>query len=128
MDNYNTTIPSDQILITSGGQQGLDIVSKSLVNPGDVIFVENPTYSAATESFKSRGAKIMGIPIEEDGIDLENLTSNVKRHKPKFIYIMTNYQSPTTYSYSDEKKEKILKLARENDFYIIEDDFLTDLY
>lgn len=128
LDNYNTTIPSDQILITSGGQQGLDIVSKSLVNPGDVIFVENPTYSAATESFKSRGAKIMGIPIEEDGIDLENLTSNVKRHKPKFIYIMTNYQSPTTYSYSDEKKEKILKLARENDFYIIEDDFLTDLY
>ncbi len=127
-ENYKTKILSDQILITSGGQQGLDIISKSLVNQGDIIFVENPTYSAAFESFKSRGAKIIGIPIEEDGIDMEALSDYIKRYKPKFLYMMTNYQSPTTYSYSEEKKKKILNLARENDFYIIEDDFLTDLY
>ncbi len=127
-ENYNTRIPSDQILITSGGQQGLDIISKSLVNQGDIILMENPTYSAACESFKSRGAKVIGVPIEEDGIDTDLLTSYVKRYKPKFLYIMTNYQSPTTYSYSEEKKKKILNLARENEFYIIEDDFLTDLY
>lgn len=128
LDNYNTKILSDQILITSGGQQGLDIISKSLVNPGDTIFVENPTYSAAFESFKSRGAKIIGIPMEEDGINLDLLSINIKKFKPKFLYIMTNYQSPTTYSYSQDKKKEILSLAKENDFYIIEDDFLTDLY
>lgn len=127
MENYNTKVDKDQILITSGGQQGLDIISKTLINPGDCIFVENPTYSGALSVFKSRGARIIGIPINEDGIDLELLKSYVNRYKPKFLYTMTNYQSPTTYSYSDDKKKELLSLAKEFGFYIIEDDFLTDL-
>lgn len=128
LDNYNTIVDKDQILITSGGQQGLDIVAKSLISPGDVVFVENPTYSGALAQFKSRGAKIVGIPVEEKGIDLDLLKSYVKRYKPKFLYIMTNFQSPTTYSYEEEIKKEILGLASENNFYVIEDDFLTDLY
>lgn len=127
MDNYKTYVNEDQILITSGGQQGLDIISKTLINPGDCILVENPTYSGAIAVFKSRGAKIIGIPMESDGIDTGLLESYIKRYNPKFIYIMTNYQSPTTYSYSEKKKDKLLQLSREYDFYIIEDDFLTDL-
>ncbi|MDR7857321.1 PLP-dependent aminotransferase family protein [Tissierella sp.] len=127
MSNYGTTVDKDQILITSGGQQGLDIISKTLINPGDCIFIENPTYSGALAAFKSRGAKIIGIPILNDGIDLDLLKSYIKRYRPKFLYIMTNYQSPTTYSYSQEKKKELISLAREYDFYIIEDDFLTDL-
>ena len=128
MDNYSTKVNKDQILITSGGQQGLDIISKTLISPGDCVLVENPTYSGALAAFKSRGAKVIGIPMKEDGIDLDLLKSYINRYKPKFLYIMTNYQSPTTYSYSDEKKLKLLTLARDYDFYIIEDDFLTDLY
>ncbi len=127
MDNYNTTVNKDQILITSGGQQGLDIISKTLINPGDCIFIENPTYSGALAAFKSRGAKIIGIPMKADGIDIELLKTYVKRHRPKFIYIMTNYQSPTTFSYSEEGKNQLISLAKEYNFYIIEDDFLTDL-
>lgn len=126
--NYSIDTSMDQILITSGGQQGLDIIAKSMVNQGDVIFVENPTYSGAYEAFKSRGAKIIGIPMEEDGIHIETLKATIKRHNPKFLYMMTNYQSPTTYSYSEEKKLEVLNLAKEFDFFIIEDDFLTDLY
>ncbi|MBU5440262.1 PLP-dependent aminotransferase family protein [Tissierella sp. MSJ-40] len=127
MENYNTKVDKSQILITSGGQQGLDIISKTLIQQGDYIFVENPTYSGAIAAFKSRGARIIGIPMEEDGINIDLLKTYIKRYSPKFIYIMTNYQSPTTYSYSDEKKKEILSLAKENDFFIIEDDFLTDL-
>jgi DNA-binding transcriptional MocR family regulator len=127
MENYNTKVDKSQILITSGGQQGLDIISKTLIQQGDYIFVENPTYSGAIAAFKSRGARIIGIPMEEDGINIDLLKAYIKRYSPKFIYIMTNYQSPTTYSYSDEKKKEILSLAKENDFFIIEDDFLTDL-
>lgn len=127
MENYSTKVDKDQILITSGGQQGLDIISKTLINPGDCIFVENPTYSGALSVFKSRGARIIGIPIYEDGIDLELLKSYVNRYNPKFLYTMTNYQSPTTYSYSDDKKKELLSLAKDHGFYIIEDDFLTDL-
>ena len=128
MDNYNTKVNKDQILITSGGQQGLDIISKTLISPGECVFVENPTYSGALAAFKSRGAKVVGIPMNEDGINLDLLKSYINRYKPKFLYIMTNYQSPTTYSYSEEKRLKLLSLARDHDFYIIEDDFLTDLH
>ncbi len=126
-DNYSIQAPSDQILITSGGQQGLDIVSKVLIDQGDTIFVENPTYPGAYAAFKSRGAKIIGIPLEDDGINLGVLESYAKRYKPKFIYVMPNYQSPTTISYSMEKKQELLRIAKEYNFYIIEDDFLTDL-
>lgn len=127
LDNHNTVVDKNQILITSGGQQGLDIISKTLIKPGDTIFVENPTYSGALAAFKSRGAKIIGIPMKEDGIDLNLLKTYVKRYNPKFLYIMSNYQSPTTYSYSEENKKELLSLSRGHNFYIIEDDFLTDL-
>lgn len=125
--NYDFKASKEQILITSGGQQGLDIISKTLINQGDTIFVENPTYSGAMASFNSRGAKIISLPMLEDGIDINLLNSHIQKHSPKFIYIMTNYQSPTTYSYSKAKKKELLKLAEEYNFYIIEDDFLTDL-
>lgn len=127
LENYSIEAQSDQILITSGGQQGLDIISKVLIDQGDTIFVENPTYPGAYAAFKSRGAKIIGIPLEEDGINLGVLENYAKRYKPKFIYVMPNYQSPTTICYSKEKKNELLRIASEYDFYIIEDDFLTDL-
>ncbi|NLL81778.1 MAG: PLP-dependent aminotransferase family protein [Tissierellia bacterium] len=128
MDNYRIDVNMNQILITSGGQQGLDIIAKSMVNPGDTIIMENPTYSAAFEAFKSRGAKIIGIPLLNNSIDIEFLRKTTINHKPKFFYMMTNFQCPTTYSYSMENKLEIIKLSKEYGFYIIEDDFLTDLY
>lgn len=126
-ENSNILVNKDQILITSGGQQALDIISKTLINQGDCILVENPTYSGALSAFESRGAKIIGVPMLEDGIDINLLRAHIRRYSPKFLYIMTNFQSPTTYSYSNSKKDELLSLAYEYGFYIIEDDFLTDL-
>lgn len=128
MEYYNTEVAKENILITSGGQQGLDIIAKTLISPGDYILVENPTYSAALSAFKSRGARIIGVPMLDDGIDIDILKSYINRYKPKLLYIMTNFQSPTTYSYSEEKKKELIDLVNSNDLYIIEDDFLTDLY
>lgn len=126
-ENYNINVNKEQILVISGGQQGIDIITKTLVNQGDYIFVENPTYSAALSAFKSRRAKIIGIPILRDGIDLDVLENHLKRFNPKVLYMMTNYHSPTTYSYSEEKKKRLIELSNKYNFYIIEDDFLTDL-
>lgn len=128
IDNYNTHVNKDSILITSGGQQGLDIIAKTLISPGDYIIVENPTYSAALAAFKSRGAKIIGVPMLSDGVDIDILKSYINRYNPKFLYVMTNFQSPTTYSYSEEKKRELIEIVNNNNLYIIEDDFLTDLY
>lgn len=127
LENSQIKVNKDQILITSGGQQALDIISKTLINQGDCILVENPTYSGALSAFESRGARIIGIPMLEDGIDMDSLKAYIRRYHPKFLYIMTNFQSPTTNSYSEDKKKELLSLAYEYGFYIIEDDFLTDL-
>lgn len=126
-DNYHMNAAASQIQIISGGQQGIDLLAKTLIEPGDYVFLENPTYSGAVAAFKSRGANIIGIPMENDGIDLDILEKYIKKYHPKFLYTMPNYQSPTTYSYSEIKKEKLINLAYENEFYIIEDDFLSDL-
>jgi DNA-binding transcriptional MocR family regulator len=126
-EHYSISTTKDQILITSGGQQGLDIISKTLIQQGDVILVENPTYPGAFAAFQSRGGRILGIPMDDEGIDLDELKSYVKRYRPKFIYLMPNYHSPTTICYSETRKKEVLRLAREYGFYIIEDDFLTDL-
>lgn len=124
---YNISIDKKHIQIISGGQQGIDIITKTLINPGDYVFVENPTYTGALTAFKSRGAKIIGIPINENGIDIKLLKEYIKIYNPKLLYIMTNFQSPTTFSYSEEIKNEIIKLSKENNFFIVEDDFLTDI-
>ncbi|SMB86785.1 DNA-binding transcriptional regulator, MocR family, contains an aminotransferase domain [Desulfonispora thiosulfatigenes DSM 11270] len=124
---HNVRTTPDKIQIISGAQQGIDILSKGLLHYGDVLFVEKPTYRGAIANFQSRGAKIIEIPLEEDGIDLDVLENNMKLFHPKFIYIMSYYQNPTGISYSLEKKHALIKLANKYDTYIIEDDYLGGL-
>lgn len=116
----------DRIQIISGAQQGIDIIGKSILGYGDVVFVEEPTYNGALDSFKSRGIKVIGIPMLNDGIDLGIMKVKLEKIRPKMFYTMPNFQNPTGISYSKYKKEAILKLAKEYDFYILEDDYLSD--
>ena len=116
----------DNIQIISGAQQGIDIVCKGLINYSDVVFVEEPTYNGAIQVFKSRGAKIISIPMLDDGIDIGILKLKLEKIKPKLIYTMPNFQNPTGISYSTYKKKKLIELAEEYDFYIVEDDFISD--
>ncbi|MGL5346052.1 MAG: PLP-dependent aminotransferase family protein [Peptostreptococcaceae bacterium] len=120
----NTT--KDNIQIISGAQQGIDIVCKGIINYSDVVFVEEPTYNGAIQVFKSRGAKIISIPMLDDGIDIGILKLKLEKIKPKLIYTMPNFQNPTGISYSTYKKQKLIELAEEFDFYILEDDFISD--
>ncbi len=116
----------NNIQIISGAQQGIDIVCKGLINYSDVVFVEEPTYNGALEVFKSRGAKIITIPMLDDGIDIGILKLKLEKIKPKLIYVMPNFQNPTGISYSEYKKKKLIELSEEYDFYILEDDFISD--
>lgn len=127
LENYSIDARVDTIQVISGAQQGIDVVSKALVDFGDCIFVESPTYRGAIEAFRTRGARIVGIPIQEDGIDLDELERKMAVYKPKFIYVMPNFQNPTGYSYSEEKKKKILEAIRGYNTFIVEDDFLSEL-
>ncbi|WP_411681043.1 PLP-dependent aminotransferase family protein [Clostridium thailandense] len=124
---WKNRIRSNDILIVSGAQQGIDIVSKALINTNDSVIVEKPTYSGALSVFKWRRADIFEVPMGEDGIDIVKLEKILKKNTIKCFYTMSYFQNPTAVSYSEEKKIQILKLADIYDFYIIEDDYLSEL-
>lgn len=120
-------IESDDILIISGAQQGIDIISKAIINANDNVLVEKPTYSGALSVFTWRRANIYEVQILKDGVDIISFENMVKKNKIKYFYTMSYFQNPTGATYSSEKKIKILQLASKYDFYIIEDDYLSEL-
>lgn len=126
LSHYGIKSNFDKIQIISGAQQGIDIISKAILKSNDIVFVEKPTYYGAIGAFASRGAELIEIPLEKDGMDIALLESYMKLYSPKFIYIMTYYQTPTSISYSLEKKRKLLHIADQYDTYIIEEDNLSD--
>ncbi|MCG0276406.1 MAG: PLP-dependent aminotransferase family protein [Thermosediminibacteraceae bacterium] len=125
---YAIEAPVDYIHVVSGAQQGIDIISKALLDFGDVVYVESPTYPGAIDAFKSRGARIVEIPFLQDGPDMEDLLAKLRSRPPKLFYTMPNFQNPTGRSYSEQKKKELLALSQKYDFLIIEDDHMNDLY
>lgn len=117
-----------QIQVVSGAQQAIDIVGKILLDYGDQIIVENPTYFGALQAFGSRKAEIKSVSMEESGADLKEMESYLQKNDIKFFFSMQNFQNPTGVSWSLRKQQKLLQLAEKYDFYIIEDDILSDLY
>lgn len=126
LEGYGIKSNPDSIQIISGAQQGIDIVSKAMLDYGDTIFTENPTFYGAAGAFISRGTQIVDIPLLADGMDMDALENLIKLYHPKFIYTMVYFQTPTGISYSMAKKRHLLDLAEKYDTYIIEDDNLYD--
>lgn len=123
---WDNKLKLKNILIVSGAQQGIDIASKAILNINDNVIVEKPTYSGAISVFKWRKANIFKAEIEDDGINLKTFEEILKKNKIKFFYTMSYFHNPTGITYSYEKKIKILELAKKYDFYIIEDDYLSE--
>ncbi|HWQ29873.1 MAG TPA: PLP-dependent aminotransferase family protein [Negativicutes bacterium] len=124
---YGINASAEDIHIISGAQQGIDIISRVLLTNGDYVFVESPTYNGAIAVFKSRGARIVEIPLMSDGPDMRELEKRLQLIKPKFIYVMPNFQNPTGCTYSERKRKYLLLLCRKYDVMLVEDDFMSDL-
>ncbi len=119
-DNINN--PEDDIIITSGSQQGIDFATKCLLNEGETVVVENPTFLGALSCFSGYGANFAGVRMENDGMDIEQFESIVKSNKSiKFLYTIPSFQNPTGITLSQEKREKLYKICAENSIIIIED-------
>ncbi len=116
----------ERIQIISGAQQGIDIIARALLSYGDSAVVEKPTYMGAVGAFTSRGAEVIAAEMEQDGINIGELEKILPIYKPKLVYIMTYFQTPTAYSYSLAKKRRLLELSYKYGFYIIEEDNLSD--
>ena len=115
------------IIVTSGSQQALNLLAQILVNPGDLVVVEKPTYLAAINVFKAVGASFEGIPIDDEGMRTDILEEKLKqlkaeRKRVKVVYTVPTAQNPSGVSMSNERRAHLLELAEEYDFLIIEDD------
>lgn len=124
---WDNTIEEENMLIVSGAQQGIDIAAKSILNINDNVIVEKPTYGGALSVFKWRRSNIFEVEVEADGVNLEKFEEILKKNKIRCFYTMSYFQNPTGISYSLEKKKKLLELAEKYNFYIIEDDYLSEL-
>ncbi|EJL87237.1 transcriptional regulator with HTH domain and aminotransferase domain containing protein [Herbaspirillum sp. CF444] len=118
----------EQIVMTSGVTQGLDIVARHFLRPGDVIFVDDPAWFLMFGSFAAMGAKVVGIPRLADGPDIPRLAELAAVHKPRLYVINSVLHNPTSTSLSAAKAFQILRLAEEHDFTIVEDDIYCDMH
>ena len=127
------TATAEQMLVTTGSQQGIDLVGKVLLDPGDVVLVELPAYTGAISAFKNTGATLVGVKQEPTGIDLEDLDRVVSRERAsgrtvRCLYLVPNFQNPTGLLLSLEKRTQLLAWASKADILIVEDDPYGALY
>ncbi|MEB9896325.1 PLP-dependent aminotransferase family protein, partial [Bacillus cereus] len=112
----------DEILITNGSQQALDLFARALLNPGDTVLVENPTYLACLQVLRMQQANIVPVDSDDQGMIPEDVAEKLKRHKPKFVYVVPTFGNPTGRVWSVERRQALLNLCREHGTVILEDD------
>ena len=127
------TATVDDLLVTSGSQQGIDLIARVLVNPGDVVLVELPTFTGGIAAFRNIQADVVGVRQDEDGISLDDLDTVWQReHRAgktvKLLYVIPNFQNPTGRLLSLDKRTRLLEWALRRDVLIVEDDPYGSLY
>ena len=118
---------AENVLITAGSQQALSLVSQLLLKPGDVILVESPTYSGALDLFRALGFKVVGVPVDRQGMQVEALEKLLQQHHPKLIYTIPTFHNPTGTCLTSQRRIQLIILADRYNIPILEDDFVGDL-
>lgn len=118
----------DELLIVSGSQQGIDLVSNTFVDPQDIVLLEEPTYFWALCNFRARQARCVGIPVDADGLQLDVLERMLTIQRPKLMYLMPSFQNPTGATLTPGKRVKLIDIARRNQVALVEDNFVGELW
>lgn len=113
---------ADQIQVTSGSQEGLFLVGMALVDPGEVVLVEQPTYLAAVQAFSLAGARLVSVPSDDHGMLPEALATAITEHAPKFVYLVPNFQNPTGRTMSASRREQVADILLRTGTPLLEDD------
>jgi 2-aminoadipate transaminase len=125
MAEIGVRLSADDIVVTAGAQQGLDLLAKTFLDPGDVVITEGPTYVGALQAFSAYEPEIVCIPMDDGGMRVDALEAELVRLGPrgaKFIYTIPNFQNPAGVTLRPERRRRLLELAREYDIPVIEDD------
>lgn len=121
-EKWNSFGENDELIITSGAQQVMDLMTKAFVEKGDTIICEKPTFIGSLNAFRSYGANLVGVEIDDDGMNIDSLEKALKEHKnAKFIYTIPNFQNPSGVTMSLEKRKAIYALAKKYGVIILED-------
>lgn len=115
-------ISPDHVMILTGSMQGLDLVGKLFIEPGDHVIVENPTFPGAIQTFRALGAELVPVPIDKDGLRVDELASWLERRRPKLIYTQPTLQNPTGAVLAEERRAALVRLASEYEIPVLEDD------
>jgi GntR family transcriptional regulator/MocR family aminotransferase len=117
----------DHVLITSGSQQALALVAQLLLRPGDVVLVESPTYTGAVDLFRSLDVRLLGVPLDEQGMQVEQVEDALPSGRPRLIYTVPTFHNPTGTCMSGHRRRQLVALANRYNVPILEDDFVGDL-
>ncbi len=126
---FGIDVSKNETIITSGGQQAIELACKALCNPGDAVICENPSFIGALNAFRSNGARTVGVELENDGVSVEGLEKALKVEgaKAKLLYLIPTFQNPGGITMSLEKRKKVYALAQKYDVVILEDNPYGDL-
>ena len=128
MSSKGVSVAPDGLIVTTGSQQALDLLGKTMIDPGDKVIVEGPTFLATIQCFRLYGADLVSAPIDANGVDTDELEKLIAEHKPKFVYLIPTFGNPSGAMLSQERRKKVLALAVKYNTLIVEDDPYGDLY
>jgi 2-aminoadipate transaminase len=128
MATKGCAVPQDGLIVTTGSQQALDLLGKTLISPGDKVIVEAPTFLATIQCFRLYGAELITCPVDEHGAKVDELEKLIAQHKPKFVYLIPTFGNPSGATMSLERRKRVLELAVNTRTLMVEDDPYGELY
>jgi DNA-binding transcriptional MocR family regulator len=128
MKTKGVAVDPGGLIVTTGSQQALDLLGKTLISPGDKVIVEGPTFLATIQCFRLYGAQLISAPVDAHGVDTEALEALIAEHKPKFVYLIPTFGNPSGALLDLERRRKVLELSVKYQTPIVEDDPYGDLY
>lgn len=121
-------VAPEQLIVTTGSQQALDLLGKTLIGPGDKVIVEGPTFLATIQCFRLYGADLVSAPIDGNGVKVDELEKLIVEHRPKLVYLIPTFGNPSGATLTLERRKRVLELAVKYGTLIVEDDPYGDLY
>ena len=121
-------VAADNLIVTTGSQQALDLLGKTLISPGDKVIVEGPTFLATIQCFRLYGAELISAPIDGNGVKTDELEKLIAEHQPKFVYLIPTFGNPSGAMLSLARRKQVLEMAVKHNTLIVEDDPYGDLY
>ena len=119
---HSMDLTVENVIITTGSQQALDLIGKVFINEGDCVMLENPSYLGLIQAFSSYGASFVQTKLDDDGLNIDELKKTLAIYKPKLSYLIPNFQNPTGLTYTKENREKVFECIKDEDLILIQDD------